>query len=88
MVRMFSVIIPLEFFNVPSISQNTISLIILLSLAIFKIITKKYVVGKTKLAIKLYNYCNQPNTRLLIKCGANNYINKPFEDVLSSSART
>lgn len=32
-----------------------------------------------KLAIKLYNYCNQPNTRILIKCGANNYINKPFE---------
>ena len=32
-----------------------------------------------KLAVKLYNYCNLPNTRILLKCGANNYINCDFE---------
>lgn len=32
-----------------------------------------------KLAVKLYNYCNLPNTRILLKCGANNYKNCEFE---------
>lgn len=32
-----------------------------------------------KLAVKLYNYCNLPNTRILLKCGENNYKNCDFE---------